>query len=158
MIKQFHPIILKLFFLLTFVIVNKSVSSEQLLLSKVEFDQQRIIEEWQSLTDQIKYHSLMGTDSIDLYVDRGNLMLVAEEFHYAIDDFTYAINFKGDLSPSHKKLLCKALWGRMWGYALLEQEKEVIDDLNLYPKRPQTWNLDCAKAPGFDDRKRVLCC
>jgi four helix bundle protein len=28
----------------------------------------------------------------------------------------------------------------------------------LYPKRSQTWNLDCAKAPGFDDRKRVLCC
>jgi hypothetical protein len=25
----------------------------------------------------------------------------------------------------------------------------------LYPKRPQTSNLDCAKVPGFDDRKSV---
>ena len=25
----------------------------------------------------------------------------------------------------------------------------------LYPARPQTWNLGRAKAPGFDDRKRV---
>jgi hypothetical protein len=42
----------------------------------------------------------------------------------------------------------------------LEKGAEMLvctekDYVKLYPTRPETWNLDCAKTPGFNDRKRV---
>ncbi len=118
---------LKTFFLLALIGVIHSVSSKQL---SFDLDKQKFIEEFQSLSDQIEHNFCAGGESIHLYVERGNLLLIADEFESAINNYTYVINSKTDLSSAYRKMFCQALWGRMWAYTFLGQEKEAINDID----------------------------
>lgn len=123
--KQIFQISLKVFFLLALIGVNHPVFSEEL---PFDLDQQKLTEEFQSLSDQIDDHFAKGVVSMPLHIKRGNLLLVADEYQSAIDDYSYVINVKANPSTD-SKVLSQALWGRMCAYIFLGQKKEAIEDM-----------------------------
>jgi len=92
---------------------------------------QTLMEQLESLDQQISHTSSMSSQAIDLWIERGIILFIAGKHDAAINDFTYAIDSVDEIPEQNRsRIIGEALWGRLWAYAFLGKKNEFLDDLH----------------------------
>lgn len=109
--------------------------AEQSLIPFNHVNWQKLTEKLLLLDQEIEFNFLNDSESMDLYIERGVVLLIIGKHEAAIDDFTYAINNSTKFpQPIRGKIVEEALWNRMWGYAFWGKETEFLNDMHSVSK------------------------
>ncbi len=126
-------------------VTSHSSENERICLTTNSIAESELIELIATISHTIKHANFLDQSASNiLHCERGTLFLKLREYERAIDDFSYVLLNPSESPSLNEDLIGKALWGRMWSYAILGLREEFSEDLmSLAAFIELNTNCDC---------------